>query len=127
MEENQRIECNNCAERNNINDLECKHCHNKLNKNENVKCPRCGILISDEKDYCKLCSISNAKGGAAGCTYGMSILLFVIGIFYLFFNYKTGFTLLLIAIFLYVFVFILVKIKYNRILKNYSIKQKVLL
>ena len=80
MENYQRIECTHCAERNVAENNECEYCHNKLEKERLLHCPRCGILISTQKDYCKLCSILNAKGGAIGLTYAFSIVLFLIGI-----------------------------------------------
>ena len=125
MEENQRIECSNCAERNTINDIQCKHCKEKLDAKNTIKCPKCGVLISKDKNYCKLCSILNAKGGATGCIYGISILLFIIGIVFLFFNFKIALNLILVSIIFYIIIFIIIKIKSNKIINEYPIKRKV--
>lgn len=125
MDENQRIECSNCAERNTINNIQCKNCKENIDTENNIKCQKCGILISKDKDFCKLCSILDAKGGATGCIYGISILLFMIGIVFLFFNYKIALNLILVSIVLYVIIFIIVKIKSNKIINKYPIKRKV--
>ena len=125
MKEIERIECSNCAERNTINDIRCKHCKEKLDAGNTIKCPKCGILISKDKDYCKLCSILNAKGGATGCVYGISILLFIVGIVFLFFIFKIALSLILISIILYIIIFIIIKTKSNKIINAYSIKRKV--
>ena len=121
----QYIECAYCGEHNDQENSACRNCRNQLVKDYTNKCPKCGIFISSEKQYCMLCSMLNAKSGLVGCVYGMSILLFVVGIILLFINFRIGIILSVIAIFLFLADLIIVKLRYIRIQKRYSIKRKI--
>lgn len=127
MNTDQRIECMHCGERNSLDNSVCSYCQNELVIDNVTKCPKCGILISAYRNYCRLCNIRKVKGGAIGCTYVISILLFSIGLIVLFINYRIAIMLLIIAILLYILIFILVKLRSNNILKMYPIKRKMTL
>jgi len=85
MTTSQYIECEYCGEHGDSENAICQHCQKQLIKEYTNRCPKCGILMSAGKKYCKLCSMLNAKGGLVGCTHGISILFFIVGVILLFF------------------------------------------
>jgi len=125
MSETKRIECPNCGERNDFDNQKCTYCETELNKDDIKECPNCGVLISTNLRLCKLCSALEAKSGASGCIFALSILVFFIGIVCLFVDLKLGLIIITISVAVYGLLVLFVKFKFAQIESKYNVKRKM--